>query len=203
MAEGFTSSFVVDIKRSLAWERLCTARDPAGRRLLPAFDASVEVLDETHERSLTARKLEEPCRDSTIELELADAEVGTSVTISQHDFGPWFASARDVLEVGWRHIVADVRVLLATGAEPHRHMRAWGDLGASMAAGPGGVIVAGVRPGGLADRLGMRDGDLLVVLAEAPVSCIDDLVTILRVIGPDATPRAEFVRDGALIPANL
>ena len=49
------------------------------------------------------------------------------------------------------------------------------------------------------DGLGLRDDDLLVVLAGAPVSTYDDLVTVLRVLGTlPGEVRAEWVRDGVL-----
>lgn len=43
----------------------------------------------------------------------------------------------------------------------------------------GGLRLSGVRRDSLAQRLGLHDDDLLVVLAGAPVSNHDDLVTVL------------------------
>ena len=56
-----------------------------------------------------------------------------------------------------------------------------------------------MRSDTLADRLGFHDDDLLVVLAGAPVSTHDDLLTVLRVIsGQIEGVEAEWVRDGAV-----
>ena len=66
----------------------------------------------------------------------------------------------------------------------------------------GGLAIAGVRDGTLAQRLGLLDGDLLVVLGGAPMSTTDDLVTALRVLRSHADPvHAELVRDGVLLAA--
>lgn len=118
----------------------------------------------------------------------------------QSGFGDWLAGREDLVAIGWRAIVADLHTFVATGAHARRHLRPWGDLGADATADDGGLRVSGVRAGGLADRLGLRDGDLLVVLGGAPVSSLDDLVTVLRVLdGAPGRPSAAWVRDGRLV----
>ena len=101
-----------------------------------------------------------------------------------------------------RYIVADLQTYLATGVDPRRHLRPWGDLGADATAIDGGVRVDRVRPGALANRLGITAGDLLVTLAGAPVASLDDLVTILRVLDSSARPDAEWIRSGSLMTAG-
>ena len=58
-----------------------------------------------------------------------------------------------MMAVGWRHIVSDLETYLATGAHARRHLRGWGDLGASVVAADGGLRIVRVRPESLADRL--------------------------------------------------
>ena len=85
-----------------------------------------------------------------------------------------------------------------------RHLRAWGDLGADVTPVDGGLRLRHVRDGSLAGRLGLLDGDLLVVLGGAPVSGHDDLLTVLRVLGdrPGGDVSAEWVRAGQLMAAT-
>lgn len=59
-----------------------------------------------------------------------------------------------------------------------------------------GVLLAGVRPGGPADKAGMRRGDLLVELAGHPVRTIYDFMYILRGVKPSQSATAVVERDG-------
>jgi len=105
-----------------------------------------------------------------------------------------------MMAIGWRHIVADLQAYLATGVHARRHLRPWGDLGADATVIDGGIRVEHVHPDGLAHRLGIIDGDLLVTLAGAPVASLDDLVTVLRVLlATTAQPTAETIRSGSLM----
>ena len=109
----------------------------------------------------------------------------------------------DMMAVGWRHIVADLQTYLSTGVHAKRHLRPWADFGANVTPANGGLLVDNVRKDELADRLGLRNDDLLVVLAGAPVSTHDDLVTVLRVLDSvPGTVQAEWVRDGVLQTAT-
>jgi putative serine protease PepD len=45
-------------------------------------------------------------------------------------------------------------------------------------------VVAGVRPGGPADRAGMRRGDTILSVDGKPVRSTDDLATILATLKP-------------------
>ena len=122
------------------------------------------------------------------------------VDVSQAEFGDWLDSMYEIIGVGWRHIVADIEAYLEFGVHPSRHLRPWGDLGAGMSPAPGGVLVGAVRPDGLAAELELVDGDVLVVLGGAPISSIDDLITVLRVLIPaEHSVDAEWIRDGVLM----
>jgi membrane-associated protease RseP (regulator of RpoE activity) len=67
-------------------------------------------------------------------------------------------------------------------------------------AGPGegltGVLLAGVRPGGPAEKAGLRRGDRLVELAGKEVRDIHDMMFVLRSAHPGDKATAVVVRDG-------
>ncbi|MGH8978353.1 MAG: SRPBCC domain-containing protein [Acidimicrobiia bacterium] len=202
-ADHFEATIVLHVDRAAAWKRLTEhsilSTSDATRYWLPGFDSAVTVSEEAPDERLCATKDDQPCAGTEIVVTLSDTEAGTQITVVQSRFGDWLPARYDMMAVGWRHIVADLHAYLATGAHARRHLRAWGDFGADARPRDGGLLVEGVRPDTLADRIGLRDGDLLVVLAGAPVATYDDLVTVLRVIATLPGPvHAEWVRDGAM-----
>jgi hypothetical protein len=208
-SDHFDATFHVRVPRDVVWERLFQRPDPsAGTLFLSGFESNATIVSADQGVGLEVVKDDEPCAGTTIAITLEDEGSGTRIRVVQSGFGNWLAQAGDLLAVGWRFIVADLQTTLATGARPRRHLRPWGDLGARPRACDGGVALADVHPDGPAGKLGMVDGDLLVVLAGAPVASVDDVVTILRVLDamhPDGEPRlldgAEWVRDGELVRA--
>src|SRR5690606_29948554 len=81
----------------------------------------------------------------------------------------------------------------AVGPPPHGDMRSFGaslgtipDYGGP---GPGkkGVLLAGVRPGGAADKAGMRKGDILVRLGKSEIASVEDLMFVLNSSKPGET----------------
>jgi S1-C subfamily serine protease len=197
--DRFEATFVLAIDRPTAWRRL--ARQPD--RWLPGFDTAVTLVDEADGERLHVTKDEEPCAGTDILVTLEDAGTGTRVTVVQSGFGGALPAPYEMMAVGWRNIVSDLQTYLATGAHARRHLRGWGDLGAAVDVADGGLRITSVRAGSLADRLGLRPDDLLVVLAGAPVSTADDLVTVLRVVRTlHGEVRAEWVRDGEVQKAR-
>ena len=67
-------------------------------------------------------------------------------------------------------------------------------------AGPGpgksGVLLGGVRPGGAAERAGLRRGDLLVRIGRHDINSIEDFMYVLNASKPGETTRAVVIRDG-------
>ncbi len=67
-------------------------------------------------------------------------------------------------------------------------------------AGPGegkrGVLLAGVRPGGAADKAGLRRGDLLIGLLGRDIGDINDFMFLLRQAKPGDKAKAIVLRDG-------
>ena len=203
-ADHFEATFVLGIDRDTAWARLTEhpVDAPGGdeRYWLPGFDSAASVVEHEAKTRLRLTKDDEPCAGTEIVVTLADAETGTRITVVQSRFGDWLPALYDTMAVGWRHIVADLQTYLCTGVHARRHARPWGDLGADVTPAAGGLRINTVRPATLADRLGLNDDDLLVVLAGAPVSCHDDLATVLRVLASrSGTIDAEWVRGGTLL----
>jgi Tol biopolymer transport system component/Iap family predicted aminopeptidase len=62
--------------------------------------------------------------------------------------------------------------------------------------GAPGVLLAGTRPGGPAEKAGLRRGDLLVELAGTPIRDVNDFMFVLRRVKPGQTSTAVVVRDG-------
>lgn len=197
--DRFEATFVLAVDRTTAWTRLAHQPD----RWLPGFDSAVTIIERSEGERLHVTKDDEPCAGTDILVTLEDSGTGTRITVVQWGFGDGLAAAYDLMAVGWRHIISDLQTFLATGAHARRHLRGWGDLGADVDAADGGLRIVAVRPGSVAERLGLRTGDLLVVLAGAPVSTHDDLVTVLRVIRTlTGEIRAEWVRDGTVHKAK-
>ena len=68
-----------------------------------------------------------------------------------------------------------------------------GDAGAFTVEG---VRIAGVLPGSMAERAGLRAGDVLASLAEQPLHDLRELAAALRIAGQGATAELAFVRAG-------
>jgi S1-C subfamily serine protease len=62
--------------------------------------------------------------------------------------------------------------------------------------GQKGMLLAGVRPGGAADKAGLKRGDILVKLGDHVVSGVEDLMYVLTESKPGTTMKAVVVRDG-------
>jgi S1-C subfamily serine protease len=78
-------------------------------------------------------------------------------------------------------------------------MRSYGaSLGTipDYAGGQRGVLLAGVRPGGAADKAGMRRGDLLVRLGTHEIASVEDFMYVLNGYKPGETATAVVVREG-------
>ena len=67
-------------------------------------------------------------------------------------------------------------------------------------AGPGpgktGVLLSGVRPGGAADKAGMKRGDILVKLGTHDIRSVEDLMYVLNDSKPGETVKAGVLRSG-------
>ncbi|MDB4981024.1 MAG: tolB protein precursor [Myxococcales bacterium] len=62
--------------------------------------------------------------------------------------------------------------------------------------GASGVLLAGVRPGGAAEKAGLRRGDILVQLGLHKIGSVEDLMFALNASKPGETVTASVSRDG-------
>ncbi len=128
--------------------------------------------------------------------------------------GPLVSSRGEVIGVNTAIILAAQGVCLAIPINTARHVAtsliAWGRVKRSflglagqdvrLAGGvKGGILVAGVEPGGPADRAGLEAGDVIVELAGTAVSGIDDLHKLLTDERVGMTTPVKVLRGGAAI----
>jgi Tol biopolymer transport system component len=59
-----------------------------------------------------------------------------------------------------------------------------------------GVLIGGVRPGGAADKAGIRRGDVLVRLGAHEIRSVEDLVYALQAFKPGETATSVVIREG-------
>jgi hypothetical protein len=69
--------------------------------------------------------------------------------------------------------------------------------------GQKGVLLAGVRPGGPADKGGLKRGDVLVRLGTHVIGSVEDLMYVLMASKPGQTVKAVVVRDGAEVSMDV
>lgn len=203
----FEATFRISLDRATVWRRLTERRSGEDDELwMPGFDSAATISQTDPEQLLHVVKKDPPVAGTDIVVTLADDEHGTRVRVVQSGFGEHHGELRgpaELFEIGWRRIIADLHTYLATGVHARRFLSAWADFGADSISDAGGIRVQDIRPGGLADRLGIHDGDLLITLADTPVTTVGELLTVLRVLdtthsGNGSHPAAEWIRSGQL-----
>jgi len=74
-------------------------------------------------------------------------------------------------------------------------------------AGPGpgksGVLLGGVRPGGAAEKAGMRRGDLMIRLGAHDINGIEDFMYVLNASKPGETTKVVVIRDGKRVELEV
>jgi len=70
-------------------------------------------------------------------------------------------------------------------------------------AGASGVLFAGTRPGGPAEKAGLRRGDVLVELAGTPIRDVNDFMYVLRTVKPGQTSTAVVLREGERLQVSV
>lgn len=195
--DGFEATFVVSTPRAEAWKRLTTTDD--GQWWIPGVEAPADELEIEPEHMLRARKAVEPCKGTEIVITMEDAETGTRITFVQTGFGPGFAASRPWLEAGWWAIRADLYVFFEHGASPQRHARPWANLGCGVDETPGGLTVNEVQPDSFAGQAGVQTGDLLLLVAGAPVVTVRELSILLRSRRPGTETKLRYLRDDEIL----
>ena len=192
-----------------------TCRLPA----FPSFDGRpgcrVTVLASEPQQRLHVRKDDEPCVGTEIQISVGPATAGgwpTRVSLKQWGFSDALLAAGDVIDAHWRQIVADFQLYLTH--EISVPGTVFGDFGATLHQTSLGVELGTVFDGGLAFRCGMTEGDLLVGVGPIRVQSIEQLWTILALLGradaaipmdaaAPATWEVTWIRAGQLQQANL
>lgn len=204
MEDRFEAAFVLDITPGAAWAALeayqearPSAESPARytQWALPAFPVGTgEVLESVTGKLLRMRKDTMPCEGTEILIQFEAVESGTRVTVVQSGFGAAFATAlREILEVGARHIFADLALYLERGIDAQRHQERWGSLGAITRSTPLGQEIVRVS-GGIAQHLGLQPGDVLLTIGGAPIVSQLELQTALRFLVPGSETSVSWVR---------
>jgi S1-C subfamily serine protease len=65
------------------------------------------------------------------------------------------------------------------------------------------MLLAGVRPGGAADKAGLKRGDVLVRLGDHPIAGVEDLMYVLTESKPGTTMKAVVVREGKEVAIDV
>jgi S1-C subfamily serine protease len=66
-----------------------------------------------------------------------------------------------------------------------------------------GVLLDDVRPGGGAEKAGMRRGDVIVKLGRYDVGSVEDLMFVLTQAKPGETVKGVIVRDGQRVELEV
>jgi hypothetical protein len=69
--------------------------------------------------------------------------------------------------------------------------------------GKKGVLLAGVRPGGAADKGGMKKGDVIVKIGKSEIGGVEDLMFVLNASKPGETVPAVVLRDGKEVKLEI
>ena len=167
----------------------------------PSFDGepgcAATVVAMQPQRSLIAKKADQPCAGSSIVIEVGPANAAgwpTRVTLTQSDLPPPMAAIPDAVQAHSRQIVADFQLYLER--EVALPPAEWGpDFSANAKPTPLGLELESVANGGFAERCGMQAGDLLVALRGVRVRDLAQLWTVLALSAPGETIAAAWVRD--------
>ena len=200
MKDGFEATFVVHAPTEVVWERLSGREGDLWR--LPSFEGLGEEMHVEPGQQLHVRKVTEPCAGTEIVITLEHEESGTKVTVVQSGFGAMWTFAADALEVGWRHILADLALYLERGVHGARHMRRWGNFGCVFTDSSFGLQVASTMGDSLAQRVGLAPGDIVIAVAGAPVVTRAELESMMRVLPAGDTVEVEWVRGDTKLEAK-
>ncbi len=69
--------------------------------------------------------------------------------------------------------------------------------------GQKGMLLDGVRPGGAADKAGLKRGDIIVKLGKHDVTGVEDLMFVLNASKPGETVKVVVIRDGKPVEADV
>jgi hypothetical protein len=164
---------------------------------LPGFESkAVEVERETDTR-LTVRKAQQPCEGTLIAITFEHVDTGTRIRVVQSGFDEEFVrGAGEGFWIHGEHIFADLELFLRTGVIGRRAWRSLVWLGLGAVTTSYGVLVRRVQSDTWADRIGLREGDVLLTVDGAPLFSTRDLGTVERLIRKGSEVAATWARAG-------
>ena len=205
-------SFDVFLPLSAVWERLRQPGESStGICRIPGFPSidgnpgCVVAIDVSEpQQRLGGTKQDHPCAGTRIDIEIGPANASgwpTRLSLAQSGFEAPLADQPDFLNAHWRRIVVDFRLYVERGvAVPPTAWRT--SIGATTRETPTGLSVTNVVPEGFADRCGIREGDMLLTLAEVRILDTAQLWTVLAMLPPGSLATATWVREDAVLESE-
>jgi uncharacterized protein YndB with AHSA1/START domain len=138
--------------------------------------------------------------DLTIRFESVDG--GTRISITQAGFGdgPEWDAGFESHSRGWDMAIADLVLYLMDGTVARRFATPWRTtLGVAVLERPEGLRVVTVDPGGYADEVGLRAGDVVLRIGGVPIFWRTDLWCVQHAHSVGEPLAAEFARGGELL----
>lgn len=218
MTAGFEKTFVVSVPVERAWKAMthpaelnkwyfpvARSEDGSTKTEILGAERKTEVVEFEagrmfHTRTtLTGREgwgIVPGTREMTVVFEAIES--GTRITITNSGFG----ETEDLSGVqrGQEETIADLILYLETGVPFPRHHhgeRSW--IGFSAREMRAGLEIVSVQGDTFADRLGIKDGDLLVELGGASVFGFAEVQFFTKEHGPGESATAAWVREGRLM----
>ena len=206
---GLRESFDVYLPLSAVWERLRLPGEHAtGMCRIPGFPGTdgspgcVLAIDVNEpQQRLGGTKQDHPCAGTRIDIDIGPANASgwpTRLSLAQSGFEAPLADLPDFLNAHWRRIVVDFRLYVERGvAVPPTAWRT--SIGATTRETPTGLAVTKLVPQGFADQCGIREGDILLTLADVRILDTAQLWTVLALLAPGRLARVTWVREGAVL----
>jgi uncharacterized protein YndB with AHSA1/START domain len=134
----------------------------------------------------------------------AGAESGTAVTVTQSGFGtgPGWDGLRDMHAQALADNLANLQLYLLTGVPMARELSWRSDFGALIKDTPAAPVIFAVAPGSFAEQAGLREGDVVVGLAGAPVFRLSDIWFAVREHEHGAALEVRYVRNRAVLAGH-
>jgi hypothetical protein len=184
------ATFEIPVPPAAAWkalEEVCIGRTDPEREprewWIPGFESKAVEVERQTDAHLTVRKAQQPCEGTLIAITFEHVDTGTRVRVVQSGFDEDFV--RGGGEAFWihsEHIFADLELFLRTGVIGRRAWRSLVWLGVGGITTSYGVVVRRVASDTWADRIGLREDDVLLTVDGAPLFSTRDLGTVQRLV---------------------
>ena len=141
------------------------------------------------------RKSQQPCEGTLIAITFEHVDTGTRVRVVQSGFDEDFVrGAGEAFWIHTEHIFADLELFLRTGVIGRRAWRPLVWLGVGGITTSYGVVWDRVASDTWADRIGLREGDVLLTIDAAAAVLDRDLGTVQRMVREGGEVAATWAR---------